>query len=80
MVRNNSHHFIYHNCEKSKENMVIKTDIPNVPTTSMERGIKACWTVLSMKSRLNVIIALFKDFDIFACFFLQAFISLTKER
>ena len=34
------------------------TDIPNAPTISMERGIKACWMVLSMKSKLKVMMAL----------------------
>ena len=34
------------------------TDIPNAPTTSMERGINACWMVLSMKSKLKDMMAL----------------------
>ena len=46
MVRNRHHHLIYQDSEKNNENTVMKMDQAKAPTTSMERGIRACWMVL----------------------------------
>ena len=56
-VRNKHHHLMYHESEKSNENAVMTKDIPKVPTTNIERGIKACCIVLSMKSIFIVLMA-----------------------
>ena len=48
----------YLNDENNSEKTVMTTAKPNTPTTNIERGMSACWMVLSIKSMLNVMIAL----------------------
>ena len=58
IVMNRHHHLIYQKSEKSSEKAVMTKDMAKAPTTNMERGINACWMVLSIKSQLKVIMAL----------------------
>jgi hypothetical protein len=57
IARNRHHHLIYQLFENNKEKIVIKIDIAKAPTTSIERGMRACWMVLLIKSQLPVIMA-----------------------
>ena len=41
-VKNRHHHLIYQESEKGSENAVMSKDMAKIPTTNMERGIKAC--------------------------------------